>query len=293
MQLEIKYKYNNKEISKKYNITPIEIPEGNDLFKLVYNDYLLQNSLPEKKILDISLKYQIFNKYTSLFAEIELSGKIQEQTKIYTEENIDKVIEPIDLSKFKNIYKSMAKKDMKMDLKSDWMSDFIDSLCKNDKFDQELYEQILWEVGIDPYEEDDNTENKNENNENKEVKENKEEKNNVADDKKNEINLRKEEMAKIMEIINTQNFIEGYWDLNEKTKIIKKDYEKEYNLLIGLKSTKINEKVAITILIIYYISKKYPKLLGDLMMIIKKGKLYIQNETKSNYEEILKILNIT
>ena len=186
----------------------------------------------------------------------------------------------------------MAKKDMKMDLKSDWMSDFIDSLCKNDKFDQELYEQILWEVGIDPFYEDDNTENKNENNENKEVKENKEEKNNVADDKKNEINLRKEEMAKIMEIINTQNFIEGYWDLNEKTKIIKKDYEKEYNLLIGLKSTKINEKVAITILIIYYISKKYPKLLGDLMMIIKKGKLYIQNETKSNYEEILKKLNI-
>ena len=47
-------------------------------------------------------------------------------------------------------------------------------------------------------------------------------------------------MEKIMEIINTQNFIEGYWDLNEKTKIIKKDYEKEYNLLIGLKSKKMN-----------------------------------------------------
>ena len=32
----------------------------------------------------------------------------------------------------------------------------------------------------------------------------------------------------IMEMINTQDFIENSWNINEKTKIIKKKYEKEF-----------------------------------------------------------------
>ena len=85
----------------------------------------------------------------------------------------------------------MAKEDMKMDLKSDIMIDFIDSLCKDDEFDQELYEQILWEVGIDPYEEDNNTGIENKNIEKKETNEIKGNKEDVVYDKKNEINISK------------------------------------------------------------------------------------------------------
>ncbi len=36
-----------------------------------------------------------------------------------------------------------------------------------------------------------------------------------------------------MKIINSQNFIELFWDINNKTKIIQKKYEKEFKLLKG------------------------------------------------------------
>jgi uncharacterized protein YegL len=96
---------------------------------------------------------------------------------------------------------------------------------------------------------------------------------------------------KIMEMIRTQNFIEGYWEINDKTKIIKEKYEKEFQLLMKLENKNIDEKVAITILIMYYIYKEYSGLLNELMLIIKKGKKYINKITKITYEDILKEIN--
>lgn len=68
INIEIKLDYKKKEIKNNYIITPIEIPEGNYLFKLVYNKYILENSLEKKNIRELALKYQIFTKYTSFFA---------------------------------------------------------------------------------------------------------------------------------------------------------------------------------------------------------------------------------
>ena len=47
-----------------------------------------------------------------------------------------------------------------------------------------------------------------------------------------------------------------------------------------------------TILVIYYIIKKYPELMNELIIIIKKGKFYIEKQIKSNYEAIIKELKI-
>ena len=57
---------------------------------------------------------------------------------------------------------------------------------------------------------------------------------------------------KVMEIIKTQDFLDGFWDVNNKTESIKKKYKKEFDLLLGLKkqNNKINEKVVMTVLII-------------------------------------------
>ena len=108
-------------------------------------------------------------------------------------------------------------------------------------------------------------------------------------------NIKEEEIIKksdlqtkedIMKIIRTQDFVNGFWEINECTEVIKEKYKKEYNLLIGKKN--INEKVAITILIIYYINKDHPELSEELLMIIRKAKLFIINETKDNYENIIK-----
>ena len=102
----------------------------------------------------------------------------------------------------------------------------------------------------------------------------------------------KNEKDKLMEMVNTQDFIDGFWEENEKTQIIKEKYKKEFNLLEKLKNKNIDNKVAMTIIIIYYIHQEYPDLLNELMMIIKKAKLFIEKQTHDSYENIIKEIKI-
>ena len=95
-----------------------------------------------------------------------------------------------------------------------------------------------------------------------------------------------------MKIIKTQNFIKGYWDENNKTKIIKEKYKNEFNLLKGLKNKNINDNVIMTIIMIYFIYKEHSELLTELSRIIKKAKIFIKKETKSTYEDIIKKIQI-
>ena len=60
----------------------------------------------------------------------------------------------------------------------------------------------------------------------------------------------------------------------------------------NLKNKNIDNKVAMTIIIIYFIKKEYPEFLNDLMMIIKKAELFIQKQTNESYENIIKELKI-
>ena len=46
-----------------------------------------------------------------------------------------------------------------------------------------------------------------------------------------------------MEMINTQDFVSGFWDKNEKTKIIKEIYEKEFESLKKIKNKKLMIKL--------------------------------------------------
>ena len=114
--------------------------------------------------------------------------------------------------------------------------------------------------------------------------------NNNKNKKENIFELNNKE--NIMKMINTQDFIDGFWEENEYTKIIKEKYQKEFNLLKGLKNKNINDKTALTILVLYFINKEHPELLKDLIMIIKKGKIFIQKETNDNYENIIKEIGL-
>ena len=108
---------------------------------------------------------------------------------------------------------------------------------------------------------------------------------------KEKINTNKKD--DIMKIINTQDFINGFWEVNEYTNIIIEKYKKEYNLLKVIKNNTITDKVAITFLIIYFIDKEHPELLEELLIIIKKAKIFILNETKETYENIIKEIAIS
>ena len=96
-----------------------------------------------------------------------------------------------------------------------------------------------------------------------------------------------------MKIINTQDFVIGCWDINDKTMIIKEKYEKEFGLLKNIKNKNIDDKIAITIIIIYFIRKEHSDLLNELIMIIKKGKIFIHDKTKETYEYFIKEIGLS
>ena len=111
--------------------------------------------------------------------------------------------------------------------------------------------------------------------------------------KEEKINLNLNDKESIMQIINTQDFINGCWDINDKTKIVKEKYEKEFELLKNLKNKNVDDKIAMTIIIIYFISKEHSELLNELIMIIKKGKIFIQDKTKETYEYFIKEIGLS
>lgn len=93
-------------------------------------------------------------------------------------------------------------------------------------------------------------------------------------------------------LISKQNFVEGFWDLNEITELVKNKYNKNFNSLKEIKDKTIDDRVAITILIIYFITKKHSELLNELIMIMEKAKSFINKETKDSYESIIKQIGL-
>ena len=104
------------------------------------------------------------------------------------------------------------------------------------------------------------------------------------DENSKEININK--------IVNEQNFVEGFWEINKKTEKIKEKYENEFKSLKEIKDKNINDNIAITILIIYYIKKEHSELLGELELIIQKAKKYIKKNINDTYENIIKEIGI-
>ena len=255
IKLNIKYKkYNNEEeLNENYEINPAEIPEGNELSKLIINEYLnKEKALNEEEKIKLVLKYQILTDYTSLFAEVKLSEKISEE--------------------------------MKKQIIGDEMTNII---YKNDIFQNECYEENESHsknyndmVCCDAYE----------NISDSLIDEDYSEEENEIDKQRNDfdINIIKDKEINIEEIINEQNFVEGYWELNKITEKIKEKYEKEFNSLKGLKDKNITDSIAITILIIYFINKEYSELLNELILIIQKAKNFIKKYTNNSYENIIK-----
>ena len=210
--LEIKYldSESNKNVNKNYELIPEKIENGEDLSKLIINNYMLDNKdLSDDEKLKLSLKYQILTKNTSLFAEVELSEKITEEMKL-------KIIG----DKENNVIKKLMKY---YDCDScERMLECCDRMCCDASDEDEYFDNNECYGSASDNDECD-------------------------DDRgysSNKIELNSKEI--IMKMINTQDFIEGFWEYNEQTKYVKEKYEKEYDLLI--KNGNINEKIAMTIL---------------------------------------------
>ena len=111
--------------------------------------------------------------------------------------------------------------------------------------------------------------------------ENKKEENEIKDDPQST-------KTYVNKIINEQNFLEGFWELNPITQKIKEKYEKEFEKLKSLKDKNINDTIDITILIVYFFNKEHAELLNELFLILEKAKNYISKNVKDSYENIIK-----
>ena len=270
IQLKINYKDNKGiEYKKNYEIVPLILEKGDDLSKLIIYNYIKKSNISQEEKIKMALKYQIFIEGTSLFAEVELGEKITSEMK-------QEILGETD----KNLI--LRKKQESLRFKGNYTfggSIFDNAPIKCSNFDSmkacdeiESLREYCCENNANEIEEffkDESIKyNKSENNNN----------NKPGDE--------------FMEMINTQDFIEGFWEENDYTKKIIEKYEKEYKLIKELNNKNIDEKTVITILIIYYINKEHNESLNDLLMVIKKAKQFIQKVTNDTYENIIKEVNI-
>ena len=80
--MEVNYTDEENKKFKNYEIIPEKIENGEELSKLIINNYILTDSnLNEEEKLKLALKYQIQTENTSLFAEVELSEQINDEMK--------------------------------------------------------------------------------------------------------------------------------------------------------------------------------------------------------------------
>ena len=89
------------------------------------------------------------------------------------------------------------------------------------------------------------------------------------------------------ELILTQDIFDGFWNLNEQTKLLiekEKDiYDKIENILKEKKIEK--EEVKMTLLVLYYLNTNDSINKVEYMLIIKKGTTYLE-ENGIKFEEI-------
>ena len=290
----------NKDIEKNFEIIAEKIENGEELTKLIINNYIIHSDLSEKEKLKLALKYQIFTKETSLFAEVELSNKISEKMKLEIlgdkENNIfKKVIQKKEPMIYNNILDydcNAIEKDLCI-IKNNFRRDckiITPIKVKNNTLVVDKNVEIVHSYKSQ----------KKALNSSHYRRFSKEPENKIAVNCASECNVKSIIMKKsesnskdsIMKMINTQDFIEGSWEENEYTKKIIEKYKKEYELLKGLKNKNMNDKIALTILIIYYINKDHSHLLNDLTMIMKKAKLFIHKNTNDNYENLIKAVGL-
>ena len=305
--------HKNKEYEKNYEIIPEKLEKGDDLSKFIMYNYITNNkNLSKKDKIDLALKYQIFMEGTSLYAEVELDEKIIEEIRLeilgahnkkkvsyyrtIIDSVISKAVDPFLLAqtilddpfggpagslidntislqknenKPHNVFCGNASDDLEKIVStknkdSDPFGGLSGSLLKCDEnispyvFNGDIFDDYINKE--DPFG------------------------GNTVDEKRIEDNL--------IEIINSQNSNEGYWEENQYTKKIIEKYKKEFELLKKLQNKNVDEKVALTMLIIYYINKEHSELIKDLSPEIKKAKMFIEKVTNDTYENMIKEINL-
>ena len=278
INIKIEYDYikQNKKIEKNYEIIPEKLEKGDDLSKIIMDTYIKNQ---EKEILRLAIKYQIFHKNTSLLAPVNSSKKTSEEIKsnvLYDEEkNIIKRFIPknsnIDLLK-RQILERFRKLREHEKISSDEESEEEQFKPNKNKLNDLLNQQILLRFRDLKMHKDKSSD--------KDSEEEEEEK-----------NFEMNSDLYILKMVGTQNKYIGFWEENIYTKKIKEKYQNEYDLITGIKNKNMNDVIALTILVIYYMNKENPKIASQLGAVVR-AKKFIFAQTNDSYENIIKEIGL-
>ena len=246
----------NKLINKKYsfdNNKIINIPNGEILSKIIIGNILKNNNLSKDEEIDLSTKYQILSKNTTLFSEITNDSKIIGELKKI--EEYKKIYDHIINSRYYEDGAAYNDEGAAFDEDDDFDDSPNNECYKNCAPPNE--KMCLMDIDDDLI---------------------------VKKDKnfdKNKLNIK--------EITLTQDSYDGFWELNDKTKLVieqnKDIYDKVKQYLSSNNCN--NEKVIITFVMIYFLKNEKTINQSEYILIINKGIKFLR-DNNFDYEEILK-----
>ena len=244
INISIEY-YDKKELVKKeINFDKNNIISENDgdiIGKIIIGNILNNTDLSEEKSIELSKKYQVLSKYTSLYAEVENEKTIQNEMLII-EQNKIQDIEEIESSD-EEIQRPTIKRKKKC---GDSGVKYKKSKCKK------KCKKISKDSESDEEDEDDKD---------------------VGKETKKDFDVK--------EMSLTQNILEGNWSVNTQTQFLIDSYADIYNKIkqyvekLDVKENK--ENIIVTILVLYYLKNNKDIDQNEYLLIINKGIQYLQN----------------
>ena len=287
---------------KKSNI--IYLPDGDNLTKIIIDKYLKTNlDIDEQTEIKISKEYEVLSKNTSLFAEIE--NENSQQNKLIKVNVLSNAIY-YPQNKFNNfncpsrIFCNYAEEEEEI---------LENNLCCFNIFEKTFLSEMNMRNFLSSVDElcecapsENLIKNKCKRGRGRTKKEPKEKKLSIErgksvdkdkEDKKERKKKKKTNLdINLVDLILNQNPIEGFWDKNKNTMEVEKLLDKNIidNIKKISKTNKEKEKVYYTLIIIYFISTRYPEKLAEYELVLNKAKNYLKGKNII-YDKIISKIN--
>ena len=301
IKFKIEYikKMEQNEIIVDFNKSNIIcLPDGDNMTKIIVDKYLKTNlNMDEKSEIKISKEYEVLSKNTSFFAEIENENSQQNKLiKINILSNINRYISNINLYHCDNFFSNnLSLLDPDLNLFCQGSADFQDLNLNCFAEDCCACENVIdysEKKGIDciKIKKTRMMGKKISKNHEKIEKKKKKSNNNKKENKENEDIIHED--INLVDLILNQNPIDGFWDKDKSTLEIEKLLDKHIidNIKKLSKNKKEKDKAYYTILIIYFISTKYPEKLEEYELILNKAKNYLKG-INIIYDNIISKIN--
>ena len=252
------------------------LPEGDNMTKIIVDKYLKTNiNIDEQTEIKISKEYDVLSKNTSLFAEIE--NENSQKNKLITINVLSNVNRYVPY-KFNNAISKLT-----------CLRNYEEDLCEYGEFENDMFSSsfecffLCSEPMISPKNsilQKKRTVGQKKGSEKEKLPRKREK--SVDKGKEYKKERKKEKMTNLdinlVDLILKQSPIEGFWDKNQNTIEIEKLLDKNIinNIKKISKTNKEKEKAYYTILIIYFISTKYPEKLTEYELVLNKAKNYLK-----------------